>query len=121
MLFRSALLVLTDSLIFAVWYAFAGVIAVVEQKKMNESVKTSKAYVKGRWWPIFWRLIGICFITFIIQAIAWALLRLLSITEIDGMNYIGTLVSAVIGAALALYFNVFFFELYTALARTAAK
>jgi hypothetical protein len=46
-------------IIFAVWFGFAYFILIFEGKKGVEAMKASKAYVKGRWWPVFGRLIGL--------------------------------------------------------------
>ncbi|MBM3247288.1 hypothetical protein FJZ17_01970 [Candidatus Pacearchaeota archaeon] len=52
-LFLWALLLIIPAIIFAVYWIFAGVILLAENKGIRESLRASKALVKGKWWKVF--------------------------------------------------------------------
>jgi hypothetical protein len=43
--------------LFWVWFSFPGYEMVLEGKGIMQSLKESKRLVKGRFWPVFWRLL----------------------------------------------------------------
>ncbi len=51
------LLLIIPGIIFSVWYAFSKFIFVAENKGVIESFKASRSLVKGKFWPVFGRLI----------------------------------------------------------------
>ena len=53
------ILFIIPGIIMAIWYAFAQYVNVLEQKdnKGLMALKSSKELVKGRWWPVFWRVV----------------------------------------------------------------
>lgn len=50
------LLLIIPGIIFAIWFNFSIYTYVLEGKTGTEAMKESKILVKGRWWPVFWRL-----------------------------------------------------------------
>lgn len=52
------ILFIVPGVIVGTWFAFASIIVVVEQKRIVESLKASRALVKGRFWSVFWRYVG---------------------------------------------------------------
>lgn len=63
------ILLIIPGIIFAGWYIFVYYEIVLNDKKVVESLSSSKKLVKGRWWAIIWRLIIIGLVLFIISAI----------------------------------------------------
>jgi len=54
--FITILLALGGALKFSLHYNFVPYATVLDGKRGMESLRTSAALVKGRWWPIFWRV-----------------------------------------------------------------
>ncbi|MEK9156723.1 MAG: hypothetical protein AAB448_01135 [Patescibacteria group bacterium] len=54
--FVTILLALGGALKFSLHYNFVPYATVLDGKRGMESLRTSAALVKGRWWPIFWRV-----------------------------------------------------------------
>lgn len=54
--FATILLALGGALKFSLHYNFVPYATVLDGKRGMESLRTSAALVKGRWWPIFWRV-----------------------------------------------------------------
>jgi len=52
------LLLIIPGIIFAVWFAFALFILVVEGLKGTKALRKSKEYVRGRWWSVFIRIVA---------------------------------------------------------------
>ncbi|MBX4187181.1 MAG: hypothetical protein KW802_02925 [Candidatus Doudnabacteria bacterium] len=55
-LFLGFVLLVVPGIIFAVWYAFAGMIVIVEGISGMDAIRQSKTYVKGRWGKVAWRI-----------------------------------------------------------------
>lgn len=53
------ILLVIPGLIFLVWFSFSYFILLFEDKRAVDSMKQSKKYVKGRFWPVAGRLIAI--------------------------------------------------------------
>jgi hypothetical protein len=62
-------LLIVPGIIFCVWFAFSYFVLLFEGKKGMDALQASKAYVKGRWWPIFGRLAFILVIAIILSMI----------------------------------------------------
>ncbi len=45
------------AVIFSIWFAFAPLILIDAGSRGMEALLRSKEYVRGLWWPIFWRVI----------------------------------------------------------------
>jgi hypothetical protein len=76
--FAGLILLIIPGLIFAIWYAFAEYIVVLENKKGLKALLASKELVKGRWGATFWRLI-LPALLFYVAGIAIALVLTLTI------------------------------------------
>lgn len=61
-IFGGTLLLIIPGIIFAVWFAFASVIVVLENTRGSAALSQSKKLVSGRWWSIFWRFIAVYFV-----------------------------------------------------------
>lgn len=64
-----SILLVIPGIMFAIYYAFASLIVVFENKKPWESIKESKQLIKGYWWATFGRLLFIGLIIFVINFI----------------------------------------------------
>jgi hypothetical protein len=56
------LLFIIPGIIFAIFWAFASYVYLIEKAGVFESIRGSKKLVKGRWWSVFWTfvLFGLC-------------------------------------------------------------
>ena len=52
-------------LIFFVWFSLASFVLISDNKKGWQALLTSKEYVKGNWWSVFWRFLFIGTITWL--------------------------------------------------------
>lgn len=62
-------LFIIPGIIFSVWFSFAHLIAILENENGIESMKKSKALVKGNFWPILGRFILIGVIAVVISMV----------------------------------------------------
>lgn len=111
------ILFIVPGVIFSIWYMFAMIISITEDKKGWNAMVASKMYVKGRWWAVVWRLIAgtllISLCSFLMSLILGQLVDLLP----------GVWVSMIIGFALqipmqmaaGICISIFTFLLYRAL------
>ena len=112
------LLLVIPGIIFLVWYQFSMSVLVVEEKKGVPALKASKDLVTGRWFSVFWRIVGptlfYVVIMGVIQLIIERLIRLF--TEAGAPDYLAAtsfvtniigimFVPFMVGAALILYQN----------------
>lgn len=61
-IFGGTLLLIIPGIIFAVWFAFASVIVVLNNTRGTDALRESKALVSGKWWSVFWRFIAVYFV-----------------------------------------------------------
>lgn len=109
-------MLIVPGIIFSIWYAFAYYAIIFEEKKGMEALKASKRLVAGRWWRIFWLLLGPSFFyALILMVVSYAITYGLTFVLTD-LAFIVTngLISGAISAVLApltalvtiiLYFN----------------
>ncbi|MBU4421518.1 hypothetical protein KKB41_00960 [Patescibacteria group bacterium] len=76
------ILFIVPGVIFTVWYAFVMYIAILEKKKGMELLKESHELSRGRFWPIFGRLV--------VPNIFWAIIAYLALAGI--FNLIGLII-----------------------------
>jgi hypothetical protein len=55
-IFLGVIFFVIPGIIFAIWFAFISYEIILEDKKIMESLRNSKALVTGRWWAVLWRL-----------------------------------------------------------------
>lgn len=85
-IFAGFILLIIPAIIFAVWFDFAPLINILEDKsnKGLEALKASKKLVKGRWWPTLWRLIlPPLFVYIIVSIIAVVITYVISGGKVD--------------------------------------
>lgn len=61
-IFAGTLLFVIPGILFAVWFAFASVVNILEGTKGREALSESKKLVEGKWWSVFWRFIATYFV-----------------------------------------------------------
>ena len=90
-------------------------IAVLENDTLGEALAKSKAYVKGRWWGIFWRMLcGFILIYLTYIFVTFIIGMLLGILHVSG-----ELATALVGGvAGGFYMSIMFIYHYTLYTRT---
>lgn len=53
------ILLVIPGIIVAVWFSFAIYVLLLEDKRPIEALKASRAYVQGKWWAVFGRLVAL--------------------------------------------------------------
>lgn len=53
------ILLIIPGIIATVWFAFAFFVLVLENKGIKDSLKQSREYVRGRWWGVAGRMLGL--------------------------------------------------------------
>lgn len=61
------LLLAVPGIIFGVWFSFAGFILITQDKGVVESLKESKALIKGRFWKVVGRYLVFILLGFLVQ------------------------------------------------------
>lgn len=69
------LLLIIPGIIASVWFAFAVFVLIYENKGVRAALRQSREYVRGRWWGVFGRLLGLL----ILSALFGIVLSLLSL------------------------------------------
>lgn len=62
------LLVIPGIMVF-VWLYFAPMLAVLEDARGTDALRKSREYVRGRWWPVFWRILVPLILMWILQSL----------------------------------------------------
>ncbi|MEK7644139.1 MAG: hypothetical protein AAB390_02445 [Patescibacteria group bacterium] len=72
-LIGGTILFVIPGIIFGLWFAFASLAVILDDKRGMPALKYSKSLVAGRWWGVFWRLLAptllIGFVTYILEMI----------------------------------------------------
>ncbi len=92
-------LLIIPGILFAVWYTFVGIISVVDEETLSvsDALRRSKAYVKGRWWSIFWRMFAGSMSMYILYIIACFIVGLIfGFMHIEN-GVLNTLVASMMG------------------------
>ncbi|MBN1843128.1 MAG: tetratricopeptide repeat protein [Deltaproteobacteria bacterium] len=63
------ILLLIPGIIFAIWFFFAPFVFIEDDARGMNALLKSKAYVQGRWFAVFWRLVAIWLLTVLVAAI----------------------------------------------------
>lgn len=103
-------LLIIPGIIFAIWFMFTYIVLVNEGLSASESLKRSKALVKGRFWPVLLRMVIVIGILIIVS---W----LLGLAEGDTPGVI-TLISFIVSFGFGFYIQCYVFKLYEHLKMT---
>lgn len=106
-------------LIFLIWFSLASFILIYEGKKGWSALMTSREYIKGNWWSVFWRFL-------FIGLIFWLFLYLLNILADFSLSsvfekiyfYIGYVLSAPL---VTIYLSLIYENLKTNSADSAVQ
>ncbi len=52
------LLLIVPGLVFSIWYGFSGMEVVLHKKRGWQALAASQALVRGRFWPVAWRMVA---------------------------------------------------------------
>jgi len=119
------ILLIIPGIIFAVWYAFAVYINVLEDKNNKgwQALKSSKELVAGRWGKTFWRLILPASLVYLIaMLVIIALIFLITGGQVDLLAYeqslVYNLITSIFFTMLSPLFVTFILLLYHSLKQT---
>ena len=114
------ILLIIPGIIFSVWYAFVGVISILEEETLGigDALRRSKSYVKGRWWSIFWRMFGGSISLYLIYTILCFIIGLVFGFMHITSDLTNTLVASLLGG---FYISMTFVYSYTLYVRTKAS
>jgi len=97
MTFVGFILFIIPGIIFFIWYFFAHIIVIAEEKKIFASLQASREYVRGRWWGVFSRLL----VAYLILFIAPSLVELVNDSEI--VEFVIALVQIILLPIMIIY------------------
>jgi hypothetical protein len=80
-IFAGFLLLIIPSIIFGVWYGKSYYVSILEEQKPKASLKKSRAYVRGRFWPVLGRAMVIGILGGIVSLLLQLVLGLLIPSE----------------------------------------
>lgn len=63
------ILLIIPGIIFAIWFSLSYFVLLLEDIRGVEAMKRSKAYVKGKWWAVFGRLMFLIVVGFIVSVV----------------------------------------------------
>ncbi|MDI6740600.1 MAG: hypothetical protein QME74_09585 [Candidatus Edwardsbacteria bacterium] len=107
------ILFLIPGVILAVMFAFVGYVVVLEGVSGSQALSRSRALVRGRWWPVFWRGLGFFLLIIIPAGIAGSIVS--SIIG-DGNNTVSNLLTALFVTPFGLVYG---YNLYRNLKATS--
>lgn len=107
-------LLVIPGIIFSVWFSLSYFTFLIEGKRGWQALKASKEYVKGKWWPVFGRLVVVT-IAMVAASVAIDMVLGLILPGMQIRQAIGTLVtSVVITPILLTYMYLMYKDLSTA-------
>lgn len=65
-LFVGFLLLIVPGVIMSIWFAFSSFVLVLEREGVVESLKKSREYVRGRWLPVFGRVVFLAVVAIVV-------------------------------------------------------
>lgn len=119
------ILLVIPGVIFSIWFAFATYAVALDNERGIAALAKSKSLVRGRWWPVFWRLLvlGILFsvLLFVLPSLVALPFALLSqatkssLTVSTAIGWLGQIVGLAVSAFLTpfpvLAHTLFYLEL----------
>lgn len=98
-------LLVVPGIIFMVWFSLAAYVLLLENSSIIDSLKKSREYVRGRWWPVFGKILMMILFSilagFALGLIAGIVVGILGIQ--NASNLIGQLVSFVVTPVCMAY------------------
>lgn len=114
LIFGGYFLLFVPAFIFAIWFSFVSYIVIVEGKSGLAALHTSREYVRGRFWGIFWRMIAIYIPEMVVM---FVLSGIFNESENNGLYFFFQIVRGV----LAPFYMMYMFRLYENVRDTAGK
>jgi hypothetical protein len=106
------LLLIIPGIIFAVWFAFSYFTLVLEGKRGTDAMKTSKGYVRGRWWPVAGRIFAVIVVMLAVSFIVEVLLGMVMPTK-SLHNAVSALISSLYSPFMLVYMYFMYHDLKT--------
>ena len=107
------MLFFVPGVIFIVWFYTAVFVLIAEDVRGMDALLRARAYVKGRWWGVLWRLIFICIVTIAVTYIPPAIVSGL------GIPYADQALQVLLGLVMGPLTTIYGFMLYRALSESA--
>ncbi len=111
------LLLIIPGIIFSVWYGMSRYIVVTEGLSPVESLKRSRAYVDGYFWPVIIRFLVIIALGIAVGFVS----EIISVTVAFGSTIIADIISMAISIVWSIYSMVYGYKVYVALKEAYAK
>lgn len=105
------ILLIIPGIIFSVWYGMSRYIVVTENLSPVESLKRSRVYVDGFFWPVIIRMLIVLALSFGVSFVS----EILSVLISFGSTIVADVFSMVVSAVWSLFSIVYGYKLYTAL------
>lgn len=103
------ILLIIPGIILAVWFSQAYMIAILEDKGAIAAMKTSREYVKGKWWAIVWRIAFLILVMLLITLVAAFVMGIVSTMVPESIASVILLAANCIAVPLAFLYS---YELY---------
>lgn len=104
--FGGFLLFFVPGIIFSIWFSFAGIIVIAEKMKGMNALLKSKEYIRGQWFPVFWRIVFIGVMSMII------VLPPSIFFDAANMNYISEFIKFLTVLIITPFVTAYHFSLY---------
>ncbi len=96
------ILLVIPFVILLVWFAFSVFVLVLENTGIKESLDKSRAYVKGKWWAVFGRILFVALIA-IVAILPFSILAALFPGAKQEFELVGNIVAVLISPITMLY------------------
>ncbi len=96
------LLLVVPFVILLVWFSFSVFVLVLENTGIKESLDRSRAYVKGKWWAVFGRIMFVALIA-IVAILPFSILAALFPGAKQEFEMVGNIVAVLISPITLLY------------------
>lgn len=108
------LLLIVPGVVAYVFFSLSYLVLVIEDKRVFSSLERSADLVKGKWWKVFGRFLGLLVIGLLISAILSLPVNHLS----DLAAPVYSVVSNIIWVLITPFFTIFFYHIYKDLSRS---
>lgn len=103
------LLLFIPGVILLVWFAFSVFILVLDNAGIKESLDKSRAYVKGKWWAVFGRILFAALIAIVVM-LPFSILAALFPSAKQEFELVGNIVAMLISPITLLYMYLLYLD-----------
>ncbi|MBL7155985.1 MAG: hypothetical protein ISS87_00035 [Candidatus Pacebacteria bacterium] len=96
-IFLGFILLIIPSFIFAIWFSLSSYVFIDEDKRGFKALSRSKQLVRGNWWQVAWRFLGLSMILMIVLLPATFILEALNI------SFVSQIISLIAGPFFTIY------------------